>query len=271
MMQGQSTLLLLLLFSPLLECISFRFTTCWQATSLPRRDSCRFSSTKSNDCNNNDDEYADHDWRCTLDAALAKMAVISETNFSANFNKRRISAVEVKESSIPGAGLGLFAKKQIKAGTIISLYPVHTLGIDLGESIRQVSMDTRGQTYDEEGEREVSQDQSYLLHIMGTRLLMKSDIVKDLGGESIFLNVDINQQETPGFHSHRVNDGAIVLTNSESGVLEYYKKTRQAKNCVHVPWGPSPLMATVATRKIKKGSELFTSYGCSCTFYIIDM
>ena len=255
--------ILLLLFSSLPRYCGFA----WQATTLPHVSS-RLTSTKSDECNNNDNEKDTDDVRYTLDAALAKMAIISQIKFSREFNKRRINAVEVKESSIPGAGFGLFAKKQIKAGTIISLYPVHTLGIDLGESIRRVSRDTHtGQTYDEE-ESEVSRDQSYLLHIMGTRLLMKSDIVKDLGGASIFLDVDMSQPETAGFNSHRVNDGATVLTNSESGVLKYYHETRQAKNCVHVPWGPSPLMATVATRKIKKGSELFTSYGCSCTFYI---
>ena len=32
---------------------------------------------------------------------------------------------------------------------------------------------------------------------------------------------------------------------------------------MHIPFGPAPLMATVTTCKVKKGEELFTTYGGS--------
>jgi hypothetical protein len=176
----------------------------------------------------------------------------------------------VKESSIPGAGLGLFATKNIKAGTIISFYPVHTIGVDLGHTIRKVSIDLFGNTHehaqDKEGDTEgngATLNQAYLHHVMGSRPLITINIGQDLGGESLFVDVDVDREESPGFHSHRINDGATVTVNSEDGVLGYYQKSRKAKNCVHVPFGPSPLLATVATKKIPKGSELFTTYGCS--------
>ena len=235
----------------------------WQPPStLPivPRFSSQLSSTKNNDCDGEDI------CRRTLDAALAKMAAISETEFAERFNKRRVRSVEVKESSIPGAGLGLFAKEKIKSGTIISFFPVHTLGINLGDSIRRVSMDTTGPTYEQQEEDAAFNDQSYLLNILGSRPLMKADISQDLGGESIFLDVDITQPESIGFDSHRINDGATVSTNSEDGALAYYQASRRAKNCVIVPFGPSPLLATVTTRKIKKGDEILTTYGCSCKF-----
>jgi SET domain len=79
------------------------------------------------------------------------------------------------------------------------------------------------------------------------------------------LYIDVNPQRrlVPGWMSHLVNDGATVLVNTEQGVLDYYSASRAAKNCVHVPFGPSPILATVTTRKVKKGQELLTTYGCT--------
>ena len=41
----------------------------------------------------------------------------------------------------------------------------------------------------------------------------------------------------------------------------HHHQSTQAKNCIHIPFGPSPLLATITTKKVKKGQELFTSYG----------
>jgi hypothetical protein len=206
-----------------------------------------------------------------MDAALTKMAIISETDFASRFNKQRIRSVEIKASSIPGGGLGLFAKEKIKAGTIISFYPAHSLGIDMSDgSMRRVSIDyasgrtqEKQQQQDDDDSTTPTPDQSYLHHILGQRLLMKTDIVRDLGGDSIFVDVDMDQQESPGFGGHRINDGATVLSNTEDGVLTYYQASRLAKNCVHVPFGPCPLLAVVTTKKVKQNEEFFTTYGVS--------
>ena len=227
--------------------------------------------------------------RRTLDAALGKMRSIDDPSFGPRFNERRMRSVEVRESSLPaGAGLGLFATSGIRSGTIITFYPVHSIGIvDAdGGQVRRVSMDAstgltreRGGADDDDrddDDDDDDDDESYLLHVFGSRPLMGADVSRDLGGSSIFVDVDVAPRmgedgaevatiaSSRGFDGHRVNDGATVLSNDERGALDYYRASRAAKNCVHVPFGPSPLLALVSTKKIRRGDELLTTYGCSC-------
>jgi len=78
--------------------------------------------------------------------------------------------------------------------------------------------------------------------------------------------------------SHMINDGAKIHTTTtpvsssssssndraekqEETILNYYHESGLKRNCVHIPWGPSPIIATVTTKKVKKGQELFTTYG----------
>lgn len=154
-------------------------------------------------------------------------------------------------------------------------------------------------------------DETYLLHVLGSgsRTLMNVNIALDLGGSSIFVNnVAMKQQRcqqhndnsssekvnnsssttttsststTPGysissstsngFDGHRVNDGATILTNDEAGTLAYYHASRLLKNCIHVPFGPCPILALIATRNVLCGEELLTTYGCSCESFCMQL
>ena len=75
-----------------------------------------------------------------LRRGLAKMSVVMTPEFFAaspllkQFYSKLCKSIQVQPSSIPGAGLGLFAKKNIKAHTIVSFYPCHALGVDSGAS-----------------------------------------------------------------------------------------------------------------------------------------
>uniref|UniRef100_A0A7S2XZ27 SET domain-containing protein n=1 Tax=Fibrocapsa japonica TaxID=94617 RepID=A0A7S2XZ27_9STRA len=196
--------------------------------------------------------------------AITKMEFLQNNSF---LKKRLVDSVEVKASSIPGAGLGLFAKKQLKAGTVVSFYPVHVLGMDRDDGSRPIRVmwnSETGQPRKVEDEDQINDknEGSYLHHLLGSRPLMKTSIA-DLGHDiSLHIDVDTTYPDAPGWVSHRINDGAIVSENSEEGCLKYYQESRDAKNCVHIPFGPCPVLATVATRKVRKGEELFTSYGC---------
>lgn len=168
--------------------------------------------------------------------------------------------VVVKNSSIPGAGKGLFATKNIKAGSICCFYPAHTLGIELGDRQLWVSANESDREYFSKN----PPGSSSYLHATDQPIFDRPSILADIAPELhlIYLDVNPNKEVDPLWVSHFINDGAIVMSNDEEGVSKYYEQSKRKKNCIHLPFGPSPIMATVATRKIKKGEELFTSYGC---------
>ena len=83
------------------------------------------------------------------------------------------------------------------------------------------------------------------------------------------VNPSRNEELDRIWTSHYINDGASLLdimqtssgTSMEDRIERYYTQSTGAKNCVHIPFGPSPILATVTTKKVKKGQEFFTSYG----------
>lgn len=168
--------------------------------------------------------------------------------------------VEVQESSIQGAGLGLFAKKNIKAGTIISFYPSHALGLERGSQSTFCCL-----SCDEDFFQMNPSAASCYLHCTDQPLFKRPSALEAIstGLKDVPLYLDVNPDRpiVPAWVSQMINDGATVTSNSEQGVLDYYAATKAKKNCIHIPFGPSPIMATVTTKKVKKGEELFTSYG----------
>mmetsp|Transcript_38777 Transcript_38777/g.93736 ORF Transcript_38777/g.93736 Transcript_38777/m.93736 type:complete len:253 (-) Transcript_38777:269-1027(-) len=177
-------------------------------------------------------------------------------------NSQIVKSVEVKKSSIPGAGLGLFATKNIKTGSIVSFYPAHTLGIEHEDEFMFVSNNDRNRDYF----REHPPDISSYLHATDQPIFNRPSIMAatapEIKHEPLYLDVNPDLPVSPAWVSHYINDGATMLENSVAGVEDYYLNSKAKKNCIHIPFGPSPILATVATKKIKKGEELFTSYGC---------
>ena len=176
------------------------------------------------------------------------------------FQKRIRKAVSCGESSIPGAGQGLFANQIIKKGTVVGFYPVHGIGAEFDDG----SSTCCGMTpEDQEHFYEIQNfggQSNYIQMLIGSRRLGTADFGEDT---QLFVDVNPNRKDSTGsWNGHLVNDGAIVSENSEQGMLDYYTASQRSKNCVHIPFGPSPLLAVVTTRKVKKGEELFTTYGC---------
>jgi hypothetical protein len=210
---------------------------------------------------------------------------------SSSSSSSSANIIEVAPSSIPKAGRGVFATRIIPAGTIVSLYPCHGVGVDFQQVDDNddddnndndttniiVALDPTDQEFFLQQQQQESSKQAYnyLHYLLGSRPLGGEEQVGTgatneqqntnaqlFEGDALFIDVNPNQPTTSGWVSHFINDGAIVHSNSEIGVLDYYAESRKAKNCVHVPFGPSPILATVTTKQIEKGQELFTSYGC---------
>lgn len=202
-----------------------------------------------------------HDALVKMNRVMTAEFFLSRPSLKQVYGKSTKS-VTVKDSSIPGAGKGLFATKNIKAGSIVSFYPAHALGIELGERQMWVSSDD----YDREYFSQNPPGSSSYLHATDQPIFNRpsilADIVPELKDNPIYLDANPNRKVDPLWVSQYINDGAIVTSNDQAGVSRYYEQSKRKKNCIHLPFGPSPIMATVATRKIKKGEELFTSYGC---------
>jgi hypothetical protein len=196
-----------------------------------------------------------------------------------------IERVEVKTSSIPNAGRGLFAVQDIPAGQIVSFYPVHTLGVTLPDdggtySVQHVEVDDdtkhknhkntnqRSNNNNDNGsinnhahnapnENESQSDGSYTLYLIGGRPLAGVYVEDLCEGSRPFVDVDLEQLIRPGWMAHFINDGAIVTRPNDTS---YYEKSLAAQNCVLIPLGPAPLLVAVTTKPVPKGAELFVSY-----------
>lgn len=184
-----------------------------------------------------------------------------------------VKNVDIRESSIPNAGNGLFAKKNIKSGTIVSFYPAHALGVDTDDDETPFvcreedteyfrSHPSTASSYLHCTDQPLFRRDSFLRPVTSGRENEKQKSIDD-DDDTTLLYLDANPTKpiVGGWVSQMINDGAVVESNSEEGLLDYYRNTRRRKNCIHIPWGPSPIMATVTTKKVKKGEELFTSYG----------
>lgn len=220
-----------------------------------------------------------------LQAALKKVEAIYADPAIGKYLAKLNKLTHVDASTIPGAGRGLFAGKDIKRGTIVALYPVHGLGLEKmdedDDTLLSLScccaFDGQDQAYfdskNTNGNDDTSQsdhNDSYKMYLIGSRRLVTVNVKERFVGHSLFVDVNPNRPDVSGLRGHLINDGANMEASSggggsveEDNVLEYYGLSRSRRNCVHVPFGPAPLLATVTTRKVAKGEELFTTYGGS--------
>lgn len=157
------------------------------------------------------------------------------------------NAVKVQQSSIPNAGSGLFCSRDIRAGSIVTFYPVHAMGVQFAD----------GDTFLCGESEEEYIDSEYILGLLGNQAFQQH-----FPGSVVFCDANSNSKlENPAWQAHRINDGSIIRENTEDAIRNYYRDCLVRQNVVFVPCGPCTVAVT--TKDVEKGQELFTSYGRS--------
>ena len=153
----------------------------------------------------------------------------------------------------PTAGTGLFAARDLPAGTLVALYPAHAIG--RGE--QNVFYDTNRDYF----KKQTSSGslRPYRQSVLGDRSLF--GVANDQIEDPFFIHANPEQPLVDGWTAHLVNDGAMCDAGDEDSVVRYYKASLARRNCLIVPVGPAPLMGYATTRDVEAGEELLTTYG----------
>ena len=153
----------------------------------------------------------------------------------------------------PTAGTGLFAARDLPAGTLVALYPAHAIGC--GE--QNVFYDTNRDYF----KKQTSSGslRLYRQSVLGDRSLF--GVANDQIEDPFFIDANPEQALVDGWTAHLVNDGAVCAAGDEASVVRYYEASLVRRNCLIVPVGPAPLMGYATTRDVEAGEELLTTYG----------
>ena len=153
----------------------------------------------------------------------------------------------------PTAGTGLFAARDLPAGTLVALYPAHAIG--RGE--QNVFYDTNRDYFKKQASS--GSLRPYRQNVLGDRSLF--GVANDQIEDPFFIDANPEQALVDGWTAHLVNDGAVCAAGDEASVVRYYEASLVRRNCLIVPVGPAPLMGYATTRDVEAGEELLTTYG----------
>ena len=156
----------------------------------------------------------------------------------------------------PIAGTGLFAARDLPAGTIVALYPAHAIG--RGEQC--MSYDTDTDYFKKQMSSGPARDSCpYRQNVLGDRSLF--GVANDQIEDPFFIDANPEQPLVDGWTAHLVNDAVMCDAGDEESVVRYYEASLARRNCLIVPVGPAPLMGYATTRDVEAGEELLTTYG----------
>jgi hypothetical protein len=165
----------------------------------------------------------------------------------------RLNRCVVGPSTIPQAGLGLFASRDIEQDELLTLYPGDALLIwnrdvgDFGAGDVGVMFGNHIQGLYRDASR-VSTDEA------------RSYELKIRTGHSIV--ADPRLVDDSAYLGHMINDGSALMKNDNSSRTLYSRTTFDRHNAAFFVMEGCHF-TTIATKKIPKGEEIFVSYGVS--------
>jgi hypothetical protein len=163
----------------------------------------------------------------------------------------RLNRCVVGPSTIPQAGLGLFASRDISEGELLTLYPGDALLIwnrdvgDFGAGDVGVMFGNHIQGLYRDASR-VSTDEA------------RSYELKIKTGHSIV--ADPRLVADSAYLGHMINDGSALMNNDNSSRTLYSRTTFDRHNAAFFVMEGCHF-TTIATKNIAKGEEIFVSYG----------
>lgn len=154
----------------------------------------------------------------------------------------------VAPSSIPGAGLGVFANRYIELGELITLFPGDALLLwnkQVGDLRAGLGVMFGNHVKDRNADR-VSSNAARLYEL---KIADSQSIVADasLAGEMAYIG-------------HMINDGCILASRSNAARTTYSQSSADCRNAAFLDVRGCHYMV-VATKAIRKGDEIFASYG----------
>lgn len=194
-------------------------------------------------------------------AARQRMATLLHENWSAAAGLvGGLAGDQVKTGPSELHGVGVFAARDLEAGELFTLYPVHRMLQTLGDG-RGVGVcaDTADQEYfaaaaasaEERAYRQVAYRQTFS-HPDPRR------------PETFQLDANAAKRDIAGWVGHRLNDGASLAASADvegsEALLEYYAASAACRNCCAVALCV-PLLGFVTTKPVNAGDELLVTYG----------
>lgn len=236
----------------------------------------------------------------SLDTSKSKESVIRENILSTRLSNLQLNKTRIDASTIPGAGRGLFASKDIAKGEVITCYPGDALlcssdseDDEVGEIDFQLNdLDLNsGVKYDEQANFDEEEEWGFDETIIWGSHVEEADRLDDT---AVFQNDEFVIESSnpslthyalevcdkysimglpsldsyPAYHGHFANDGAGHFatkkmdagTNIETEIAAYVNQSIKSSNAKHENVDGLH-MVTVATKNIKEGDEIFVTYG----------